>query len=90
MSFKVHADATVFVADGHGQGWPNNDGTWKNDSLYTVAHGSGGTSASGKNLYYKKVKAGETVQIPNYGRPQNWPEKDNIVWDPPTVRRCMG
>lgn len=84
MSFKVHADATVFVADGHGQGWPNNDGTWKNDSLYTVAHGSGGTSASGKNLYYKKVKAGETVQIPNYGRPQNWPEKDNIVWDPPT------
>ena len=48
MSFKVHADATVFVADGHGQGWPNNDGTWKNDSLYTVAHGSGGTSASGK------------------------------------------
>lgn len=64
MSFKVHADATVFMADGHGQGWPNNDGTWKNDSLYTVAHGSGGTSASGKNLYYKKVKAGETVQIP--------------------------
>lgn len=87
MSFKVHADATVFMADGHGQGWPNNDGTWKNDSLYTVAHGSGGASASGKNLYYKKVKAGETVQIPNYGVPENWPpdypNSGYRVYDPP-------
>lgn len=83
MTFQVHADATVYMADGHGQGWPNNDGTWKNDSPYIVANGSGGASASGKNLYYKKVKAGDTVQIPNYGKPANWPEDGVQVYDPP-------
>ena len=83
MSFTVHADATVFMSDGHGQGWPNNDGTWKNDSYYTVAHGSGGASASGKSLYYKKFKAGDTVQIPNYGVPEGWPEGESRVYDPP-------
>ena len=83
MSFTVHADATVYMADGHGQGWPNNDGTWKNDSYYAVAHGGGGASASGKNLYYKKFKAGDTVQIPNYGMPEGWPENGQRIWDPP-------
>lgn len=83
MSFTVHADATVYMADGHGQGWPNNDGTWKNDSYYAIAHGEGGASASGKNLYYKKFKAGDTVQIPNYGIPEGWPEDGKQEWDPP-------
>lgn len=83
MSFTVHADATVFMSDGHRQGWPNNDGTWKNDSYYTVTHGGGGASASGKNLYYKKFKAGDTVQIPNYGIPEGWPEDGKQEWDPP-------
>ena len=83
MSFTVHADATVYMADGHGQGWPNNDGTWKNDSYYAAAHGEGGASASGKNLYYKKFKAGNTVQIPNYGIPEGWPEDGKQEWDPP-------
>lgn len=83
MSFKVHADATVFMANNTGQPWPNNDGTWRNDSPYIVSHGSGGASARGTGLYYKKVKAGDTVNIPNFGVPKNWPTGDNVYYDPP-------
>lgn len=83
MSFKVHADATVYMADGHKIGWPNNDGTWKNDSNFAVKHGGGGATANGTNLYYKEFLAGETVNIPNYGMKEGWPEGNTVLYDPP-------
>lgn len=81
MSFTVGANATVFMADRHYAGWPNNDGTWKNDSSYAVS--PNGSIISGKNLYYKNVKAGETVYVPNYGMKEGWPAEGTIIWDPP-------
>ncbi len=82
MSFTVGANATVYMADRHAAGWPNNDGTWKTDSAYTIS--ISGSSVSGKHLYYKNVKAGETVYVPNYGMKEGWPAEGITLWDPPT------
>lgn len=86
MSFVVNADATVYMADSHRAGWPNNppgDEKWKNDSIYIVKNGAGGASASGSALYYKEFKAGDRVNIPNYGLKEGWPAKNAVVYDPP-------
>ncbi len=50
------------MVDREGKGWPNKPDGW-NTSKFTTG---------GKTMYYKKVAAGETVQIPNYGWDNSW------------------
>ena len=62
LTFKVSEAGTVYVVDREGKGWPNKPDGW-NTSKFTTG---------GKTMYYKKVAAGETVQIPNYGWDNSW------------------
>ena len=63
LTFKVSDDATVYVVDREGKGWPNADkSVWKLSKF----------GRAGKPMYYQKVTAGSTVQIPNYGWDDTW------------------
>lgn len=62
LTFEVSSDATVYVVDREGKGWPNKPDGWQTSKY---KYGSA-------TMFYKTFKAGETVQIPNYGWDNSW------------------
>ncbi|HIV03198.1 MAG TPA: cadherin-like beta sandwich domain-containing protein [Candidatus Aphodoplasma excrementigallinarum] len=65
LTFEVSSDATVYVVDREGKGWPNKPDDWQT-SKYKFG------SAGNMTMFYKTFTAGETVQIPNYGWNNSW------------------
>lgn len=60
-TFVPTSDCTVIIGDILDQGYPNLDKTlWKNNTAYNY-------NGAGHKTYVRHYKAGEIVQIPNYG-----------------------
>ena len=82
MTFKMNAPGTVYVVDMEGKGWPNNDGRWAVDTtgLTFGLWGNPYNAANGK-LYSKHFNANETVEVPNYGYDESWPQAGGATPD---------
>lgn len=60
-TFDVTSDCTVVIGDNIGEGYPNLDKTlWKNNTAYAY-------NSTAEGTYVRHFKAGDTVEIPNYG-----------------------
>ncbi len=75
VTFKVSSDATVYVVDREGKGWPNKPDGWET-SKYKWENKAA--------MFYKTFKAGELVQLPNYGWDTSWTDKTTgkAIYDP--------
>ena len=67
LSFKVSSGATIYYVDREGKAWPNGVAAG-----WTLCD----TQIGGMNAYKKHYNPGQTVEIPNYGRPAEWSTLD--------------
>lgn len=73
-TFVPTSDCTVIIGDNVDHGYPNLDKTlWKNNTVYNYNGGAHRT-------YVRHYKAGETVQIPNYGVFDDLTDDTQIVY----------
>lgn len=66
LTFTVSSNATVYVIDREGKGWPNKPEGWQTSKYLWD---------SKITMFYKTFTAGQTVQIPNYGWDDSWTTK---------------
>ena len=77
VTFKVSSDATVYVVDREGKGWPNKPVGWETSSY---------KYDNKVTMFYKTFKAGELVQLPNYGWDTSWTDKTSGDDDPKAIK----
>ena len=74
------------------QPWPNKPEGWitaaPTDDVDIVSTHFQARTENG-SVYYKDFKAGDVVQIPNYGAPSYWAD-DRAPWDPPVYLIVWG
>lgn len=75
VTFIPTSDCTVVIGDKVGMGYPNLDRTlWKNNTNYNYSQGA-------NHSYVRHFKAGEVVQIPNYGVSGTLADKTKITYE---------
>ena len=75
VTFIPTSDCTVVIGDKVGMGYPNLDkALWKNNTNYNYSQGA-------NHSYVRHFKAGEVVQIPNYGVSGTLADKTKITYE---------
>ena len=75
VTFIPTSDCTVVIGDKVGMGYPNLDkALWKNNTNYNYSQGA-------NHSYVRHFKAGEVVQIPNYGVSGTLADETKITYE---------